>query len=325
MKNCLGIELGNYRIKIAYMEKNVLAEYFSERIENGEKPDHRLIAQTVRELLTEKNVRCKKAVFVLKQEDSYVKRVHMPLMTVDQLKLNLPYEFHDYTGDRSADYRYDYALIDRDEKEMDLLAAACRKDLCEEIAEIAKLAKLKIVGIVPAAVGLERILERAEGGEKDREKKDFAVLDLRNRAVMIHFFRKGIYDMTRNMEPGCSEIELLVGKNKEKLTEFGLDADESLWEEQEKNRYQGLLDERLQSIAVQVMRVMNFYSFNNADNTIDALYYCGSGAKYEPLLRTVSENVGIPLKSLAELAPEVDHERMPEWMDSPQTYGVLLD
>ena len=48
MKNCLGIELGNYRIKIAYMEKNVLAEYFSERIENGEKPDHRLIAQTVR-------------------------------------------------------------------------------------------------------------------------------------------------------------------------------------------------------------------------------------------------------------------------------------
>lgn len=97
MKNCLGIELGNYRIKIAYMEKNVLAEYFSERIENGEKPDHRLIAQTVRELLAEKNVRCKKAVFVLKQEDSYVKRVHMPLMTVDQLKLNLPYEFHDYT------------------------------------------------------------------------------------------------------------------------------------------------------------------------------------------------------------------------------------
>ena len=50
MKNCLGIELGNYWIKIAYMEKNVLAEYFSERIENGEKPDHRLIAQTVREI-----------------------------------------------------------------------------------------------------------------------------------------------------------------------------------------------------------------------------------------------------------------------------------
>ena len=42
MKNCLGIELGNYRIKIAFMEKNVLAEYFSERIENGEKADHRL-------------------------------------------------------------------------------------------------------------------------------------------------------------------------------------------------------------------------------------------------------------------------------------------
>lgn len=30
MKNCLGIEIGNYRIKIAYMEKGVLKECISE-------------------------------------------------------------------------------------------------------------------------------------------------------------------------------------------------------------------------------------------------------------------------------------------------------
>ena len=42
MKNCLGIEIGNYRIKIAYMEKGVLKEWISERIEEGAKPDARL-------------------------------------------------------------------------------------------------------------------------------------------------------------------------------------------------------------------------------------------------------------------------------------------
>ena len=41
MKNCLGIEIGNYRIKIAYMEKGVLKECISERIEEGAKPDAR--------------------------------------------------------------------------------------------------------------------------------------------------------------------------------------------------------------------------------------------------------------------------------------------
>lgn len=46
MKNCLGIEIGNYRIKIAYMEKGVLKECISERIEEGAKPDARLCAET---------------------------------------------------------------------------------------------------------------------------------------------------------------------------------------------------------------------------------------------------------------------------------------
>ena len=51
MKNCLGIEIGNYRIKIAYMEKGVLRECISERIEEGAKPDARLCAGTIRDLL----------------------------------------------------------------------------------------------------------------------------------------------------------------------------------------------------------------------------------------------------------------------------------
>lgn len=321
MKSCLGIEIGHSHIKIAYMEKDLLVDYFSERIETGENQDPASYARVIRELLADKNIHCKKAVFILRQEDAYVRHIHLPLMTINQLKLNLPYEFRDYTGDRLEDYRYDYAVLGRDEKELDLLAAACRTELCDTLAAIAKAAKLRLVGIVPFPIGLERILEHA-GGE---EKKDFAVLDLRNRAVMIHFFKNGIYDMTRNMEPGCEEIMQLMDQNKKTLEAFGLDTDAALWDDQEKDKYQGLLEERFQTIAVQVMRVMNFYSFNHANNTIDALYYCGSGARYEALLRAVGETTELPMKSLGALAPEVDLTIMPEWLDSPQTYGVLLD
>lgn len=56
---------------------------------------------------------------------------------------------------------------------MDLLAAACRRDLCERIAKIAKLAKLKIAGIVPAAVGLERILGACGKWREGQRKKGF--------------------------------------------------------------------------------------------------------------------------------------------------------
>ena len=57
--------------------------------------------------LKENNIRCKNAVFVLRQDDTYVKRCSVPLMTVDQLKLNLPFEFHDYIGDELEQYQFD--------------------------------------------------------------------------------------------------------------------------------------------------------------------------------------------------------------------------
>ena len=211
-------------------------------------------------------------------------------------------------------------MIDRTDDEMELLAAACRKELCQQFEKIAKLAKLKIVGIVPSAIGLERILERALHGEK----KDFAVLDLRTRAVMVHFFNDGIYEITRTMETGCMEIEKIWNRDPEMIRELGLDPDESAWDENDKKNLKSTLDERYRSIGIQIMRVLNFYSFNNADNTIDTLYYCGGGARFKELIDAIQANLDLPVKSLGELAPEVDLEKMPEWLDSPQTYGVLL-
>lgn len=322
MKNCLGIEIGHYRIKIAYMERGVLKRYFSERIETDTEfaSDMAFYARFLQEVLGRSGIRCKKVVFALPQDDTYVKRFQLPLMTVEQLKMNLPYEFHDYTGDQLDAYQYDYGVLGRTEEGLDLLAAACSKELCQAYQKLAKMAKLKIVGLVPAVVGLERILERAQ----KEEKHDFAVLDLGTKAIRIHFFRKGIYDITRTMESGCEEIERIQSGDQDMIDTLGLDVQEAFWDGEGTTGVDQILSERYRTIAVQVMRVLNFYSFNNADNTIDSLYYCGGGARYEALIEEIGETLDIPVKSFGELLPEVNEDEMPEWIDSPQTFGVLL-
>ena len=243
-------------------------------------------------------------------------------MTTDQLKLNLPYEFHDYIGEELDAYQFDYAVIERKENQIDLLAAACRKELCDQFRKLAKMSHLKLVGLVPSVVGLERILEHMQGDDRE---KDFAVVDLGTKALRMHFFRKGIYDITRTMEPGCEEIEQLRRGDKVKMVELDVDSEDAFWTEKSEDAIDKILEDRYQTIAVQVMRVLNFYSFNNADNTIDTLYYCGGGARYKALISALAETVGIPVKSIGELLPEVDEEKTPEWVDSPQTVGVLLD
>ena len=160
MKNCLGIEIGHYRVKIAYMEHGELQTYVSERLETENQTDMKVYAELIKDVLKENNIRCKNAVFVLRQDDTYVKRCSVPLMTVDQLKLNLPFEFHDYIGDELEQYQFDYGVIERTEDQLDLIAACCRKDLCQQFLKLAKMAKLKLIGLVPGVIGLERILEQ---------------------------------------------------------------------------------------------------------------------------------------------------------------------
>ena len=43
MKNCLGIEIGHYRVKIAYMEHGELQTYVSERLETENQTDKKII------------------------------------------------------------------------------------------------------------------------------------------------------------------------------------------------------------------------------------------------------------------------------------------
>ncbi len=322
MKNCLGIEIGHYRVKIAYMERGELKKYVSVRLDTDTLTDMKLYAEFIQDVLRENGIRCKHVVFALRQDDTYVKRCSLPLMTTEQLKLNLPYEFHDYIGEELDAYQFDYAVIERTEDSLDLLAASCRKELCQQLQKLAKMAHLKMVGMVPSVVGLERILEHAQGGARE---KDFAVLDLGTKALRMHFFRKGIYDITRTMEPGCEEIEQIRRGDHDKLLELGLDADDPFWNEKSEEEMDKILLDRYQTIAVQVMRVLNFYSFNNADNTIDTLYYCGGGARYEKLIAEIAETVGIPVKSIGELLPKVDEDKRLGLVDSPQTVGVLME
>ena len=217
MKNCLGIEVGHYRIKIAYAEKGELKEFISERVQGMDLTDMHVCADLIKDLLKEYAIRCRNVVFVIRQEDVYVRRFEMPLMTEEQLRLNLPYEFHDYIGDEMDKYVFDYAMIQTKERTMDLLGAACTKTLLQQFEKAGKdgAPEARRPGPGGAWPG-------ADSGYA-QERKDYAVLDLGTQALRIHFFREGVYDITRTMEPGCEEIEQIRLGDKNKMQELGIE------------------------------------------------------------------------------------------------------
>lgn len=280
MKTCLGIEVGHYHVKISYMEQGILKKYISERIEVDIDSNMKLYAEFVRDILAEHGIRCKNAVFVLPEEEAYVKHVHLPVMTVEQLKLNLPYEFQNYLDDGLAAYQFDYSVIERTEDELDILAAACKKDVCQKYLRLAKLAKLKLKGLVPSVIGLERVLERISDG-RDR---DHVVAELGREKIRLHFFRRGIYDVTHSFD----------------LEEDGAEACEQT--------------------AVQIMRVLRFYRFHYVDCSIEILYYCGNRGQNEMLIDRIHQITELPVRHMGTLICS----EQGEMIESPQTFGVLL-
>lgn len=294
MKKCLGIEIGHSRIKAAYMERGQVKQYISERVDAGSIRDPGHCAEFLREILREHKIRCKNMVFVLRYENAYVKRLCLPLMTVSELELNLPYEFHDYIGNELEKYQFDYAVLGRSETDLDILAAACRKELCERLSAAAKNAGLRLVGLVPEVVGLERILKTAG-------RRDYAIADLGSVSIRIHFYKDGIYDTSRTIEPGCSLLEDNINKEEtEAVREF------------------------CRMTAMQIQRVLNFYCYINGDNSIDGLYCCGGGMKYPLLLEMLESVLDIPVKAIGGLLENYGMSEKAEWSDSPQSFGVLL-
>ena len=323
----VGIDIGNYRIKISYIVKGELKDVFVETLPDNIVKDGMIqywdaMADFLRETFQSHGIHCRNVIFTLPSSGVYMRVVDLPRMTVKQLQLNLPFEFHDYISEPSEKYFYDYAVIEEGEKTMKLLAVACSRELIDRYRTLAKHAKLNAVGLVPEVLGFQRVLRRYNALFRVPDEKDYAILDMGDRSFKLHFFRHGVYEVTRPLEPGARHIAEIAAEIRGTDVHIGQLAAES-------NQDDVLAHENMEALyessAVQIMRAMNFYSYSNTNNTIDTLYYCGGAANYPALLETIEETMNLPMRPLTDLMPYTEPSLEAALLLSPQSYGVALD
>lgn len=323
----VGVDIGDYRIKISYIVKGKIKEFFYENI-----PDNAVkggmiqywdaMAEFLRDTFKAHKLRCKSVIFSVPVNGVYVRTVDLPVMTVKQLELNLPFEFHDYISDDTDKYFYDYAVIERGDKNMKLLAVACSKELIERYRTLAKNAKLNAVGLVPDVIGIQRILKRYNQLYSVPEDKDYAILDMGDQSFKIHFYNHGVYDVTRSLEPGgYSFAETISSINGTDVHIARISEEENVDDIQNHEKLLQLYESR----AVEIMRALNFYSYSNTANTIDTLYYFGGSGYIRKLVETLSETLNIPVRPLAELNASAEAVMRDIFSLSPHSYGIALD
>ena len=328
-KTCLGIDIGNNRAKIAVKKGGSVRRLLMDTVPDGLMKDNHIVSYDamgdfLRDMLRRNHVSINKAHLCMPIHEVYVRNVTLPMMNIQQLKVNLPYEFHDYITEDMGKYIYDYAVLpDREaDGQLHLIAVAASKELISSHQQMAKRAHIKLESIEPANVPLFRYLEKKIKSRPEGDTpQDFAILDLGDVSLKLHFFTKGQYEVTRSMDYG-------VGAASERISEeSGQDIHISrvnLETNGSNVLSEPYLEDVFSDLASRIMRVLNFYNFNNRNNTLEELYYFGGGSLLEPLLANIREAVPLKLTSISELITMKNKLAEEEILIGAQAIGMVM-
>lgn len=319
----LGMDIGSHDLRIIQMRNRQIQAYATAAMPDNLVRGGRIIAyhalgDLIRETVKENRLRGSAVAISLPGEATYLRRSHLPKMTIQQLKVNLPFEFHDYISGDVDKYIYDYAVIGMDGGSMDLMAAAIPAETVEGYKGMIRRAGLRLVKLVPDVLAIRAILMNSPAAAAG--KKDYAVLDIGHSATRIHFYSGGEYDITRTLDTGSRQLARMIAEAQ--------NIDIHIAQLKIEQNQDGILDtdgsaDYLDQMSTEIMRVMNFYSYNNPKSGIDCLYYFGSGLHMTRLKKLIHDATDLEVRPLTELISA--GSTAVHLGDGPAAYGAVIE
>lgn len=301
-----GVALGSESLKLAVCDGAVIKTVVVDSIPEGLVADGRLVsfdamADFIKQLVRSSHGVSKDVAFVLPRADVIVRHVTIPAMSEKELALNLPYEFHDYISQDKDRYLYDYAVLGTDydiegvPQRLDILAVATMKETIADYREMFHRAGMRLRVAMPAQAAYQNLI-----GGNPRAKANCCAVNFSHTAAKLHFFANGSYDVTRVIEVGGVDVDRAIAE--------AYSVDVHIATKYKHANHEGAQSipavmAVYESVAVEIKRALNFYSFNNPDTAIEVVYFGGGGSLLQPLMDTVAAHIDIELTPIADIMP----------------------
>ena len=172
-KTILGVDIGYDSMKLALVKDGIVKKAVTVSMPKNLLREGRVVSpesmgELIRKAMKQSGIHCSRGALVLPNESVFIRNVVMPVMTEDQLKYNLPFEFRDYITEELKNYVFDYAMVTTPEqlragaragggdgvgRSMELMAVAAPVSLIEDAKEFFRKAGLKLVKAAPSVSG----------------------------------------------------------------------------------------------------------------------------------------------------------------------------
>ncbi|MEG0779311.1 MAG: pilus assembly protein PilM [Oscillospiraceae bacterium] len=331
LKSCLGVDFGTNELHLAVSGSSGIRCLHTEAIPQNLVREGRIVspeamAEVLKTALKAEKISIKNCALVLPPEQVFIRRTTMPYMTVSQLELNLPYEFHDYIQKDKDMYFYDYAVLDimRDElgepKSMELLTTAVSKDVIADYRRLLSKAGLRLTIALPEGFAYRNLIRAYEAKNPEKHPSEYCIVDLGHKAIRAHMFCGDAYDTTRAIECGGATVDDLIADQMEVDTQVAVGYKIANYSgAQELDSCQELYAR----IAVEILRAINFYSYNNPESNLQDIYFCGGLSRTPALIQAIRQTLtDLQLHDIRELMPPLTEDENAE--RCPTAVGVML-
>lgn len=309
-KTVLAFDIGESNLKIAHQGKNG-AEVYSIQMPDNLMQDGiiqmpHMMSDFLKGIKKEYNLPSGQCGIVVPEELVVCRSLTLPAMTEKQLEVNLPFEFSDYISGEPQKYVYDYAMQemicneDGEPVEMRLTGAVMSKESVTSYINIFKNAGFKLRTLIPQEIAMTNIMKAAVAEGRASVDKEYCIVNLGHRQTQVYIFKGEEMLVFRNIHLGGKMLDEAISEHK--------NVDVYVARTYKNKNYNGVLEsdfvqEVYGRIAVEVMKVINFYRFNNREATLEDIYFIGGGSNIPALCDSIAEINGLNKKSMRELLP----------------------
>ena len=311
----IGFDLGNDSLKIVAL-KNGKWEFHELPL-----PEHIMEEDTItmpnafsaflKKIKKELHLPKGPAALLLPASQVICRLVSMPYMSVDQLMLNLPYEFNDFIHGEPHQYHCDYALCEPTSSEeenqdtpteLTMMAAAVEKQQAQAYINMFGTGGFSIKRMLPQEMGLIQLVQ-AYRMKRPNAPSEFCFIDLGYLSTRIFIVQDDKIQTTRRIPVGCKELDHIVADV--------LNVDQFLAGSYKRGNHQGILEhphcmELYEHIAVEALKLVNFYHFTYRQNQLEGIYLIGGGAEIAPLCSILENSLGLPILPVTDFMPDIE-------------------
>ena len=231
-KSLVALDIGSYSIKLVQLKKTGkgyellnfgMINLPPDTLVEGEIDNPEAVVDALRNLVKSEKVKNKQVVLGLSGQSVIIKKISVPLMSEDDLAEMIREEAEQYIPFDIDEVNLDFQIVkaegeipeetvegEGDERQMDVLIVAARKDTIQVLLDIAKEVGLKVKVVDLSVFALENAFELDHETELDTS---VALVNIGASMTNVNILENGVTAFSKDLAIGGNTISEILQKN----------------------------------------------------------------------------------------------------------------